>query len=178
MSSPTYVGFHHFQRPTVSRASLIILLLSMPLQGCSYRHVIGSTSPPQDYAKADDLLAGHKVRVRLSDGSTLFGAEFVTVGPDSVRFLQGARGRIAIPTERFSSAGYPNRWKGFGWGAVIGGGLGAIIGFASGDDPPSGFFTITAEEKAAALGVAGALVGGISGLIQGFPTAVVRENAR
>ena len=126
MTVPTLIRFHHFPRHPVSRSLFVILLLSMPLQGC-HRHVIGPTSPPQDYSKANDLLAGHKVRVRLSDGSTFFGAEFVRVGPDSVRSIQGARGRIAIPAERFSSATYPNRLKGFGWGAVIGGGLGAII---------------------------------------------------
>ena len=143
----------------------VILLLAMPLQACSYRYVIGSASSPQDYSKANDLLAGHKVQVRLSDGSSLYEAEFVRVGPDSVRFIQGARGRIAIPAERFCSASYPHRLKGFGWGALIGGGLGAFMGLAGGDDDPSGYFAFTV-----------AVVGGGIGLITGVPTMVVRDS--
>ena len=149
----------------------VILLLAMPLQACSYRYVIGSASSPQDYSKANDLLAGHKVQVRLSDGSSLYEAEFVRVGPDSVRFIQGARGRIAIPAEMFCSASYPHRLKGFRLGAAIGGSLGAIIGLAS-DYEPSDFWPFTAEEQAVLF----ALGGGGIGLIRGVASGVVRES--
>ncbi len=176
MTSPIHIRLHHFPRHPVSRVWYVILLLSIPLQGCSYRHVIGSTSSPRDYTEATDLLSGHKVEVRLSDGSTFYDAEFVKVGPDSVRFIQGARGRIAIPAERFCSASYPHRLNGFGLGVAIGGGLGAIIGLASGDDDSSTFFSFTAEDKAAFFGVALAVVGGGIGVITGIPTKVVRDS--
>ncbi|MDE3059022.1 MAG: hypothetical protein KGJ59_13810 [Bacteroidota bacterium] len=61
-------------------------------------------------------------------------------------------------------------WSGVGYGALIGGGAGALIGFASGDDPPDQWFSFTAGEKAEALGIflgaSSAIVGGIVGAIQ------------
>lgn len=61
-------------------------------------------------------------------------------------------------------------WQGTGIGLVIGGALGAILGLADGDDPP-GFFSQTAGEKAAMLGIGfgliGAAIGGIRALIVG-----------
>jgi hypothetical protein len=61
-------------------------------------------------------------------------------------------------------------FKGMGLGALIGGGLGALGGFAAGDDPPSSGmfdFSLSAEEKAliglVAVGASGAVIGGIIG---------------
>jgi hypothetical protein len=63
-------------------------------------------------------------------------------------------------------------WKGAMYGALIGGGSLAIIGFMSGDDEPSGtldIFALTAEQKA----LWGALIGGIlGGLIGGLIAAL------
>lgn len=61
-------------------------------------------------------------------------------------------------------------WRDAGLGSLIGGGAGALIGFASGDDPP-GVLSFTAEEKAKAGFIAGAvssfLIGGIIGATRG-----------
>jgi len=57
-------------------------------------------------------------------------------------------------------------WKGAMYGALIGGGSLAIIGYLSGDDEPSGWidiFVMTAEQKA----LWGALIGGIIGGVIG-----------
>ncbi len=63
-------------------------------------------------------------------------------------------------------------WSGLGYGALIGGGLGAGIGFALGDDKEEGLIHFTAGTKALilgiVLGVPTTLVGGISGAIQGI----------
>ena len=63
-------------------------------------------------------------------------------------------------------------WKGAMYGALIGGGSLAVIGFMSGDDEPSGtldIFVLTAEQKA----LWGALIGGvIGGLIGGLIAAL------
>ena len=63
--------------------------------------------------------------------------------------------------------------KGAGWGFLLGGIIGVVLGYADGDDPP-GFLAQTADEKAAmggvVLGVVGALVGGIRALIVGADT--------
>ena len=60
--------------------------------------------------------------------------------------------------------------KGFGYGLLIGGGTGAIIGFASGDDPP-GLFSMSAEDKAGigaiSLGLLGGIIGSVAGLLEG-----------
>ena len=56
-------------------------------------------------------------------------------------------------------------------GVAIGGGVGALIGFAAGDDEPGGFFSFTAEGKALIFGIAfgalGLVFGGIAGLTPG-----------
>ena len=51
-------------------------------------------------------------------------------------------------------------------GFAIGATTGALAGFASGDDPP-GWFALTAGEKAFGVGLLGAGVGAITGLIIG-----------
>ncbi len=60
---------------------------------------------------------------------------------------------------------------GMGTGLLIGGGIGALIGFASGDDE-GGFIAFSAATKALflgiGLGVPSAIVGGISGAAQGI----------
>lgn len=50
---------------------------------------------------------------------------------------------------------------------IVGLGLGAIVGFANGDDAPGGWFRITAGEKALAGGISGGLVGTVIGLVAG-----------
>ncbi len=69
---------------------------------------------------------------------------------------------IALKEKR---AGLKGALIGLGAGAVVG----AIIGFASGDDPPEQFLAFTAGEKAFGLGLlggsTGALIGGIAGAL-------------
>ncbi len=165
---------HDFPRHPVSRALSVILLLSMPLQGCSHQRVIGPTSPPQDYSEANELLAGRSVRLEMTTGRRISGAQFVTVAPDSIRFVQGeARAPISIPAERFSYAIYHNRLKGLALGTVIVGGVSAMIGLLLAGDL-SGDVSYTAGQKAAILGIIGGVFGGLGGLIQGAPVTVRR----
>ena len=58
-------------------------------------------------------------------------------------------------------------WRSPLTGLLIGMSIGAILGFASGDDPKDQFFSYTAGEKAFGLGVFGGAVGTITGLIIG-----------
>lgn len=165
----------HLPRHPASRVLSVILLLSMPLQGCSYRYVIGPTSPPRDYSRANDLLAGHTVWLELSDGSTISGAKIVRVGPDSLSYMQRVRGQVSIPIERFSNASYTNRWKGLGYGAGSGGLLGAILGGAASGSSGSGFGRFDVGNVPLIVGaILGAVVGGTIGLAQGYPTTVIR----
>jgi hypothetical protein len=57
--------------------------------------------------------------------------------------------------------------KSAGVGFLIGAGSGVLIGLASGDDEP-GWFSFTAEEKAAMIGVGLGLTGGVVGLVIGL----------
>jgi hypothetical protein len=63
--------------------------------------------------------------------------------------------------------GKSNILKGMGEGIIIGGGIGVLLGFLSGDDE-EGFIRFTAAEKALALGVvlggAGLIIGTIAGI--------------
>jgi len=56
--------------------------------------------------------------------------------------------------------------EGFGIGIVVGGVLGAIMGYAGGDDPP-GYMSFSAEENAVIGGTFFGLLGGIVGIIIG-----------
>ena len=46
--------------------------------------------------------------------------------------------------------------------------IGAVIGYAGGDDPKDQFLSYTAGEKAVGLGIFGGAVGGVTGLIIGL----------
>ncbi|HVM88111.1 MAG TPA: hypothetical protein VMT76_07965 [Puia sp.] len=59
-------------------------------------------------------------------------------------------------------------WRSTVIGAATGIIIGAVIGFAGGDDPQGSLFHTTAEEKALAGGTAVGLLGGITGLIIGL----------
>jgi hypothetical protein len=65
--------------------------------------------------------------------------------------------------------------SGLGYGVLIGGGSGALLGLASGDDPP-GWFSYTASEKAImgaiVLGVLGMTLGGIAGGLSGMDESI------
>ncbi len=52
-------------------------------------------------------------------------------------------------------------------GLVAGAAVGAIIGFASGDDPPEEWIALTAGEKAFGLGLLGGSTGALIGVIAG-----------
>jgi uncharacterized membrane protein len=53
-------------------------------------------------------------------------------------------------------------------GLLIGGVIGALIGFAGGDDSKETFFAMTAGEKALGAGLLGGTAGAITGLIIGL----------
>ena len=98
----------------------------------------------------------------------------VRVGPDSVSFVQGVRDQISIPADRFSNASYTNRWKGLGFGAVIGGFFGGILSAAAAS---SGGDYIDLGNGPLIFGaILGGMVGGGRGLIQGYPTTVIRDS--
>ena len=80
--------------------------------------------------------------------------------------------RSRIAAVEVSTPGQRKILKSVGVGFLVGAGSGALMGLASGDDPPQQWFAFTAEEKAAMLGVGLGLTGAAVGLIVGL----VRRN--
>lgn len=93
---------------------------------------------------------------------TAVDRDFIVVGPN----------RIALADLRVAHvyAGQERKWaQGWAWGFLGGGTTGAVLGFASGNDR-SGDIALTAGEKAAILGVVGALSGSVAGALIGLAT--------
>jgi len=132
---------------------------------------------------------GANVEVQLKDGRELEG-ELYTVRDSSILLLSGGG---ATPPEFASEipgisrvetrlikcvtvGGESTVLESMGIGALIGGGVGALVGAAGGDDPP-GFMSMSAGEKAAlgsaALGAAGLVVGLVVGIVHSSNKKVV-----
>jgi hypothetical protein len=130
---------------------------------------------------AKDKKHGCEVIVKKKDGATI-KAELLIVKNDEIILMDSFNmSGITLTADEIQKITITKKsrfFKGIGLGLVIGGGSGALLGFASGDDD-SGWFRWTAEEKAVmgglGLGVVGLLTGGIVGAIKGIDESVVLE---
>jgi len=108
-----------------------------------------------------ELLAVKEKSLILMDSSSLSG---VTVDIGEINII-----RVVKKSKLF---------QGLGYGLLIGGGSGALLGFASGNDKP-GWFSLTAGQKAAlgalGFGVLAMSVGGIWGSIKGIDESIEME---
>jgi hypothetical protein len=130
---------------------------------------------------AEDKKHGSEVIVKKKDGATI-KAELLTVKNNEIILMDsfdmtGITLR-ADEIQKITITKKSSVFKGIGLGLVIGGGSGALLGFASGDDD-SGWFRWSAGEKAAmaglGLGAIGLLTGGILGAIKGIDESVELE---
>jgi hypothetical protein len=93
-------------------------------------------------------------------------SDSIIVEEDDVLFRRALTGadidrlEVSVGTRRHAG-------KGFLVGALVTGGLGALLGYATGDSPAGSWFSMTAGEKARAVGVSFGVVGGILGLAIG-----------
>lgn len=115
---------------------------------------------------------GKRIRLQTESSSSWVTGTVLAVGVDSLRLLladtthevsirRGAITRLEVSNSVKSSAGR-KALQGF----VIGAALGAVAGFASGDDQ-SGFIRFTAGEKAGGLGIVGGGFGAVLGVLAG-----------
>lgn len=132
-------------------------------------------------ASAKDKKHGSEVIVLKKDGKTI-RAELLAVKNDEIILMDSLNmSGITLKSDEIRKITIVKKsgfFKGIGYGLVIGGASGALLGFASGDDDP-GWFSFTADEKAAmgamGFGILGAVTGGVIGLIKGMDDSVVLE---
>ena len=130
---------------------------------------------------AKDRKKGADIIVQKKDGTTIKG-ELLAVKNDAIILMDSLNlSGITMKSkeiQKITIAKKSGFFKGLGLGLVIGGGSGALLGLASGDDKP-GLFSMTAGEKTAVgglgFGILGALAGGIVGAIKGIDESVALE---
>jgi len=130
-----------------------------------------------DYNDYRDNKEGAEVTLILKFGEKIQGellsvrdtALIIKYSPTEEELAEGVYPIISIKSEEIQKIiieGESNFWEGAGYGAIAGAALGAMIGSASGDDPP-GLFSMTKEEKTltgvTCLTPIGAIIGGIAG---------------
>ncbi len=133
---------------------------------------------------------GADVEVQLHDGRALSGELYAVQdstllvysedGEVPAEFASGVPGRFRIETRAVKRVVVLPKsavLESMGVGALVGGGVGAVIGLASGDDPSGSWFRMSAGEKAliagAALGAGGIVVGLVVGIVRSQGERVV-----
>jgi hypothetical protein len=124
---------------------------------------------------------GAELEIQKKDGQSVRG-ELLTVKDNSLLVMEsGPLSGISVDisdVHKIKILKKSRLLKGLGFGLLIGGGSGALLGFLSGDDP-SGWFSMTAGQKALAgglaFGILGAPIGGIWGAIKGIDESIVLE---
>jgi hypothetical protein len=112
------------------------------------RQVTGELLAVRDTALLIDTLVG-----KTEDSAATQIAGIVRVSRNAVQ-------KVRVKGESFKG-------KGRLYGTLVGAGLGVVIGFADGNDPPGSFMRLTAGEKALTFGAFGGLLGGFVGAIYG-----------
>jgi hypothetical protein len=120
----------------------------------------------------------HEVTILTKDGKT-YDAKLVMFNKYYLYLLSGesSGSGFMIPLSNINNVvllGESEAVYSMGVGALLGGVIGAIIGFISGDDE-SGFLQFTAGEKAIGFGLIFGIVGGIIGLSSGLGSSTDDE---
>jgi hypothetical protein len=121
-----------------------------------------------------NLLAGERLGATLvvqkKDGAQEKG-ELIAVKQNSILLLGSSSGAdVSIDVPDIKTIRIVKKSKalpGLGYGFLIGGGVGAGIGLASGNDSPGHFVMFTAGQKALIIGAVFGAVGGVVGLLVG-----------
>jgi len=160
-------------------AFLVVPLLA----GCSSTHRVTKDSDKEEIAEVLTDLGGRDAKILLADWEVVEG-RIIEERADSLVFRESQADDLRVVSlesvrEITVTSGSSGFVKGLWTGALVGGGVGILVGFASGDDK-KGFFRFSAAEKAAgaglALGLWGGIIGGVAGAVLGADeTYVFRE---
>ena len=94
--------------------------------------------------------------------------ELIAVKQDSLLLLDAGGKDVSVNIAEIKVVRIVKKsefWKGAMYGALTGGGAGALIGYSRGDDEPEVFASATAEEKALMFGALGLIIGGLIGIL-------------
>lgn len=165
----------------IMRTMAVIVLVAAPLAlltaGCSNTYYIRSLDSAERRA-FDERASEKPCEVVLSDG-TKRSARNVTLSEDTTRWYAAKTGEeIRVSTQRIESIVFRYHGSGLiqgaGLGFAIAGGFGAVLGLSAGEDDCSDSSALLCFRRdemmvilTAVLGVPGAVVGGIAGLIRG-----------
>jgi hypothetical protein len=140
----------------------IAVLLALPLDG------LAQSTSTNNWTAVTTVPSGQKLVIELRNGKKVKG-EFGSASETSVTVARGQdredinRSDIRkIYREKGVSAG-----KSTLIGTAIGGGTGAVLGAAGGGCDPQSFCIIDRQGTSIILGVAGAIVGAITGFVVG-----------
>ncbi|UCF65816.1 MAG: hypothetical protein JSW33_08290 [bacterium] len=148
----------------------LLLGAALSMSGCSQHVWVTSKNSNQIRPAINKTGIKHTGIITLNDGKVL-KVNKVHVEGDTISFIAGSLNEtITISIEDIKELKFKRTGKGvvegFFTGILTGGILGAVVGYAEGDDPP-GWFSMTAGEKAAALGLGFGIIGGVAGLVGG-----------
>ncbi len=154
------------------KVSSAILLFALST-GCGpITHHLYPGSPVEEWQKANRLTESHKARLTLESGHQLLVND-IELAPDTSSFIGAdANTRLLIATDQIRGALVLKRGQNTaryaGSGIVIGGVIGALLGYGSGDTPDESMINIDKESKAAIGAIGGAFLGGIAGFTVGM----------
>jgi hypothetical protein len=145
---------------------VFMLVSILPAGGAVAQHEVRQSAA----SYGSTLRPGDRVRVHTANGSAEFVGTITAINETSIALERDRDGQSTLLhrkdiTTLDVSVGTSSRGKHVLAGIAIGGGLGALIGLASGDDPESQFIAYSAGEKAVMLAIPLALAGTLIGLI-------------
>jgi opacity protein-like surface antigen len=153
-----------------SKAKMTVLLLTF---------IAVAVFVSNSYAK--EKKHGAELLIQTQDGKIIKAELLAVKGSSLVLMDNGSLSGITVDIKKLKSIRIVKKSKllqGLGSGLLIGGASGALLGFLSGDDS-SGWFRMTAEQKALAGGVGlailGAPIGGIWGAVKGIDESIFLE---
>lgn len=153
--------------------ALLLCTLGLLGSGCVHHRVLKRAAGPGAFRSANATLS-HRSGELLMQSGQVFRWRDISMAPDSTfgsPVGAGARDApTAVPTERVQEVTVRSRWRGALEGAVIGAGVGVILGAMGGRESCSNKQPLclnTWTEVLLMSGTSGATVGAVAGSIRG-----------